>query len=111
MYCASHGSTSSKGLPGTGFTRNPTLGKGIIIDQDPFVKAKREQNYRTVWTELEKSPRAESSTSSSNKPKPLNFQHIISTTSHPPEEYQSLPYLRLQLNSASSQGRLFKQDL
>ncbi len=42
---------------------------------------------------------------------PPNFQHIITTTSHPPEEYQTLPYLRLKLDSSESKGRLFNQDL
>jgi hypothetical protein len=40
-----------------------------------------------------------------------NFQHIITTTSNPPEEYQKLPYLRLKLDSATSDGKLFKRDL
>ncbi len=42
---------------------------------------------------------------------PSNFQHIITTTSHPPEEYQTLPYLRLKLDSSESKGRHFNQDL
>jgi hypothetical protein len=40
-----------------------------------------------------------------------NFQHIITTTSNPPEEYQKLPYLRLKLDSANSAGKLFRRDL
>lgn len=40
-----------------------------------------------------------------------NFQHIITTTTNPPEEYQQLPYLRLKLDSSESKGRLFNQDL
>ncbi|MEO8616630.1 MAG: DUF2326 domain-containing protein [Luteolibacter sp.] len=45
-----------------------------------------------------------------SKEKP-NFQHIITTTTNPPEEYQTLPYLRLKLDSSESKGRLFNQDL
>lgn len=45
-----------------------------------------------------------------SKEKP-NFQHIITTTTNPPEEYQELPYLRLKLDSSESEGRLFGQDL
>lgn len=40
-----------------------------------------------------------------------NFQHIITTTTNPPEEYQELPYLRLKLDSSEASGKLFKQDL
>jgi hypothetical protein len=40
-----------------------------------------------------------------------NFQHIITTTTNPPEEYQELPFLRLKLDSATSAGKLFKRDL
>ncbi len=40
-----------------------------------------------------------------------NFQHIITTTTNPPEEYQDLPFLRLKLDSATSAGKLFKRDL
>jgi len=40
-----------------------------------------------------------------------NYQHIITTTTNPPEEYQEIPYLRLKLDSSESSGKLFKQDL
>lgn len=40
-----------------------------------------------------------------------NFQHIITTTTSPPEEYQQTPYLRLKLESTESAGRLFCRDL
>ena len=40
-----------------------------------------------------------------------NFQYIITTTTPPPEEFQKAPYLRLQLDSSSTEGRLLKCDL
>ena len=40
-----------------------------------------------------------------------NFQHIITTTTEPPKEYQQAPYLRLKLDSVKPSGRLFQQDL
>ena len=40
-----------------------------------------------------------------------NFQYIITTTTPPPDEFQKDPYLRLQLDSSSTEGRLLKCDL
>ena len=40
-----------------------------------------------------------------------NFQYIITTTTPPPEEFQKTPYLRLQLDSSTTEGRLLKCDL
>lgn len=40
-----------------------------------------------------------------------NFQYIITTTTPPPEEFQKIPYLRLQLDSSTTEGRLLKCDL
>ncbi len=40
-----------------------------------------------------------------------NFQYIITTTTPPPEEFQKAPYLRLQLDSSTTEGRLLKCDL
>ena len=40
-----------------------------------------------------------------------NFQYIITTTTPPPEEFQKDPYLRLQLDSSTTEGRLLKCDL
>jgi len=40
-----------------------------------------------------------------------NFQHIITTTSQPPKEFQGMPSVRLKLDSASPAGRLFCVDL
>jgi archaellum component FlaC len=45
-----------------------------------------------------------------SKDKP-NFQHIVTTTSNPPDEYLKLPYLRLELDSSKPAGKLFGQDL
>lgn len=40
-----------------------------------------------------------------------NFQHIITTTTNPPVEYQKLPCLRLELDSSVPSGKLFNRDL
>ena len=40
-----------------------------------------------------------------------NFQYIITTTTPPPEELKREPYLRLELDSSTSEGRLLRCDL
>jgi len=40
-----------------------------------------------------------------------NFQYIITTTTPPPEEFQKAPYLCLQLDSSTPEGRLLECDL
>lgn len=39
------------------------------------------------------------------------FQYVITTTTAPPSEFQSDPWLRLTLRSSPPDGRLFRMDL
>lgn len=43
-------------------------------------------------------------------PSPL-FQYIVTTTTEPPKEFQSLPWLRLEVHGTPSEERLLKVDL
>ena len=40
-----------------------------------------------------------------------NFQYIITTTEPPPERFRKDPYLRLELDASTQEGRLLKCNL
>jgi len=46
-----------------------------------------------------------------NKLVPNSFQYIITTTEHPPEEFQKAPYLQTELSSSKKEQKFYREDL